>query len=203
MALPVGVGGGGTGASIEEPRIARGACDGPWVVGGSYSSRSPIALCPRSHSSAAHAACPDLRQRHGDDAPARLCNSQCAWGWPNGRMVRTMHLKHPVQNMKADCAINHRHSTYPRWVPSGGHGRHHHPAVTHQNHTCLLVFRAQLGHSHWGQCNYNECPRALLYLVYCAGRAQSCFLTILRIPSALLTCLAPASCTLHPEFYTT
>ena len=48
----------------------------------------------------------------------------------------------------------------------------------------------------------NECPRALLCLVYCAGRAQSCFLTILRIPSALLTRLAPASCTLHPEFYT-
>ena len=50
--------------------------------------------------------------------------------------------------------------------------------------------------------NANECPRALLCLVYCAGRAQSCFLTILRIPSALLTRLAPASCTLHPEFYT-
>ena len=48
----------------------------------------------------------------------------------------------------------------------------------------------------------NECPRALLCSVYCAGRAQSCFLTILRIPSALLTRLAPASCTLHPEFYT-
>ena len=48
----------------------------------------------------------------------------------------------------------------------------------------------------------NECPRALLCLVYCAGRAQSCFLTIPRIPSALLTRLAPASCTLHPEFYT-
>ena len=47
----------------------------------------------------------------------------------------------------------------------------------------------------------NECPRALLCLVCCAGRAQSCFLTILRIPSALLTRLAPASCTLHPEFY--
>ena len=45
--------------------------------------------------------------------------------------------------------------------------------------------------------NPNECPRALLYLVYCAGRAQSCFLTILRIPSALLTRLAPASCTLN------
>ena len=51
-------------------------------------------------------------------------------------------------------------------------------------------------------CIYYECPRALLCLVYCAGRAQSCFLTILRIPSALLTHLAPASCTLHPEFYT-
>ena len=50
--------------------------------------------------------------------------------------------------------------------------------------------------------HYNECPRALLCLVYCAGRAQSCFLTILRIPSALLTRLAPASCTLHSEFYT-
>ena len=48
----------------------------------------------------------------------------------------------------------------------------------------------------------NECPRALLCLVYCVGRAQSCFLTILRIPLALLTPLAPASCTLHPEFYT-
>ena len=49
---------------------------------------------------------------------------------------------------------------------------------------------------------YNECPRTLLCLVYCAGRAQSCFLTIPRIPSALPTRLAPASCTLHPEFYT-
>ena len=38
-------------------------------------------------------------------------------------------------------------------------------------------------------------PRALLCLVYYAGRAQSCFLTILRIPSALLTGLAPD---LHP-----
>ena len=50
--------------------------------------------------------------------------------------------------------------------------------------------------------NPNECPCALLCLVYCAGRAQSCFLTILRISSVLLTRLAPASCTLHPEFYT-
>ena len=52
----------------------------------------------------------------------------------------------------------------------------------------------------------NECPRALtlLCLVYCAGRVQSCFLTILRIriSSASLTRLAPASCTLYPEFYT-
>ena len=45
--------------------------------------------------------------------------------------------------------------------------------------------------------NPNECPRALLCLVYCTGRAQSCFLTILRIPSALLTRLAPAPCTLN------
>ena len=41
----------------------------------------------------------------------------------------------------------------------------------------------------------------MLCLVYCAGRAHSCFLKILRIPSALLTRLAPASCTLHPELY--
>ena len=48
---------------------------------------------------------------------------------------------------------------------------------------------------------HNECPCMLLCLVYCVGRAQSCFLIILRIPSALLTRLAPASCTLHPELY--
>ena len=47
---------------------------------------------------------------------------------------------------------------------------------------------------------HNECPRALLCLVFCAGRAQSCFLTILRIPSALLTRLtnSPCTCILHP-----
>ena len=45
--------------------------------------------------------------------------------------------------------------------------------------------------------NPNETPCALLCLVYCAGRAQSCFLTILRIPSALLSRLAPAPCTLN------
>ena len=50
--------------------------------------------------------------------------------------------------------------------------------------------------------NPNETPRELLCLVYCPGRVQSCFLTILRIPLALLTRLAPAPCTLRPEFYT-
>ena len=50
--------------------------------------------------------------------------------------------------------------------------------------------------------DHNETPCALLCLVYCAGRAQSCFLTILCIPTALLTRLAPhlhpAACSLHP-----
>ena len=45
-----------------------------------------------------------------------------------------------------------------------------------------------------------ETPRALLCLVYCAWRKQSCFHTILRIPAALLSSLAP--CTLHPESFT-
>ena len=40
--------------------------------------------------------------------------------------------------------------------------------------------------------NSNETPRALLCLVYCAGSVQSCFLTILRIPTALLTRIPPA-----------
>ena len=35
-------------------------------------------------------------------------------------------------------------------------------------------------------------------LVYCAGRAQLCFLTILRIPLAVLARLGPESFTLHP-----
>ena len=49
----------------------------------------------------------------------------------------------------------------------------------------------------WSCPASNETPRALLCLVYCAGRALSCFLTILRTPSALLTRLAPAPCTLN------
>ena len=48
----------------------------------------------------------------------------------------------------------------------------------------------------------NETPHALLCLVYCAGRVQSCFPTILCVPTVLPTRRAPrldpASCILHP-----
>ena len=75
----------------------------------------------------------------------------------------------------------------------------HHPAPL-----CIVMAHCHdhnemRGHDHneMRGNDHNECPRALLCLVYCAGRAQSCFLTILRIPSALLTRLAPAPSTLN------